>query len=71
MTRRLPVLALLAICGSAPPLLAQGERLHIRLSPTPNQTTKMRTAQDVVMAVERDAAGDAAPASTCVRRSTP
>src|SRR3954447_13463162 len=62
MTRRLLVLALLAVCASAPPLLAQGERLHIRLSPTPNQTTKWRTAQDMVMAVESDAAGDAAPA---------
>src|SRR3954454_23580616 len=62
MTRRLRVLALLAICGSAPPLLAQGERLHIRLSPTPNQTTKMHTAQDVAMTVEGDAAADQAPA---------
>jgi hypothetical protein len=62
MTQRRLVLALLAMLAStAPRLLAQSERLTIRLSPTPNQTTKLRSAQDTVMTTEGDAATDGAP----------
>jgi hypothetical protein len=61
MTRsRLGLTFLLAL--TAVPLAAQSERVTIRLSPTPNQTTQTRAAQDVVMTTEAERAADGARA---------
>jgi hypothetical protein len=60
MTRARLVFTILAF--TAVPLAAQSQRLTIRLSPTPNQTTRLRSAQDLVMTTDAEAAAGGVPA---------
>jgi hypothetical protein len=60
MTRARLVFTILAV--TAVPLAAQSQRLTIRLSPAPNQTTQLRSAQDMAMTTETEAAAGGVPA---------
>jgi hypothetical protein len=49
------------VAFAAASLAPQSERMIIRLSPTANQTTQMRTAQDMIMTTEAEAPDGGAP----------
>lgn len=59
MTR---LISAISACLLSVTLLAQGDRITVRMAPRPNQTVRQRMTTEVAMTIERDTApADATP----------
>jgi hypothetical protein len=63
LTRTLVVAAGVIACLAAPAVIAQSEKVSVRMTPRPDQSTRMTMTQEIVFDMSFDMPAGAAPAA--------